>query len=216
MTPASTAAVPAGRGASEGIVAFEFCWEHKGCTRDCRVRDLQALFCWQVARADGFRNPEECEECSYRRRWARGEITVEMFTARGERRAAPRRERKILVVDDEPNILYALQEVARAKGFECIAAIDGEEGLILTRGVRPDLVITDVIMPRLNGFELCERIKSEEGTRHIPVVMVTVKAGLGDRLHGDRSGADAYLVKPFQMHELEETLERLLPRDDAG
>ncbi len=198
-------------------MAFEFCWEHLKCTRDCRVRDLGALFCWQVARTEGFRNPEECEECSYRRRWLAGELTVAGFRARGERRGGARSVRKVLVVDDEPNILYALQEVARAKGFECLGAVDGEEGLIIAREVRPDLVITDVIMPRLNGFELCERLKAEEGTSHIPVIMVTVKAGPGDRLQGSSAGADEYLVKPFQMHDLEAALDRLLPppRDDA-
>jgi len=193
-------------------VAFEFCWEHKGCTRECRVRDLRSLFCWQVARREGFRNPEECQECSYRGRWARGELTVEKFTeAYGDRRTGPRKVRRVLVVDDEPNILFALQEVARAKGFDCIAAMDGEEGLIVARGTRPDLVITDVLMPRMNGFELCEHLKAGADTARIPVIMVTVKAGPGDREQGSRAGADAYLVKPFQMHDLEDVLDRLLP-----
>ena len=86
----------------------------------------------------------------------------------------------MLVVDDEPNILFALEETVRDLGFECIAACDGEDALVIARGARPDLIITDVIMPRLNGFELCEKLKADEATRDIPVVMVTVRAGERD------------------------------------
>ncbi len=111
-------------------MAFEFCWEHHGCTRDCRARDLGVLFCWQLARREGLRSAEECDACSYRRRWVQGEITTEEFVQRFERRKGPRRARKILVVDDEPNILYALQETVRGKGLECVSAVDGEEGTL--------------------------------------------------------------------------------------
>jgi twitching motility two-component system response regulator PilH len=192
-------------------MAFEFCWEHRKCTRECRVRDMQVLFCWHLARHEGFGTPGECENCSYRLRWVTGELTTQDFVARFERRAAPRHERRILVVDDEPNILFALEETVRDKGFACVSACDGEEGLIIARGIRPDLIITDVIMPKLNGYELCERLKADPGTRHIPVVMVTVKAGVKDHELGEHAGADAYLVKPFQAQDLARTIELLIP-----
>lgn len=192
-------------------MAFEFCWEHHGCTRDCRVRDLRVLFCWQIARHDGFATREQCEECSYRARWASGEISAQEFVARFERRRSTRSARTILVVDDEPNILFALEETVRGRGFECISACDGEEGLIIARGIRPDLVITDIIMPRLNGYELCTRLKQDPLTQGIPVVMVTVRAGDQDHRQGDACGADAYLVKPFQMHDLEDAISRFVP-----
>jgi CheY-like chemotaxis protein len=192
-------------------MAFEFCWEHHRCTRACRVRDLGVLFCWQVARHEGFATREQCESCAYRARWASGEISAQEFVASRERRGEPREGRTILVVDDEPNILFALEETVRSRGLECISACDGEEGLIIARGIRPALVITDVIMPRLNGYELCGRLKADPLTRGIPVVMVTVRATDQDHRHGDACGADAYLVKPFQVHDLEATIDRFVP-----
>ena len=192
-------------------MAFEFCWEQMKCTRDCRVRDLQVLFCWHLAVSEGRKNKEECEACSYRQRWANGELSTADFVRTRDRRAQPRPARRVLVVDDEPNILYALEETVRDLGFECIAACDGEEALIIARGVKPDLIITDVIMPRLNGYELCERLKAEEATRSIPVVIVTVRAADRDRKQGESSGADAYLVKPFHLTDLKQVIDRLLP-----
>jgi CheY-like chemotaxis protein len=192
-------------------MAFEFCWEHKQCTRECRVRDLQVLFCWHLAISEGRKNREECEACSYRQRWASGELSTADFVRTRDRRALPRPARRVLVVDDEPNILYALEETVRDLGFECIAACDGEEALIIARGVKPDLIITDVIMPRLNGYELCERLKAEAATRSIPVVMVTVRAGEKDLGKGSSAGADAYLVKPFHLTDLKQVIDQLLP-----
>jgi CheY-like chemotaxis protein len=192
-------------------MAFEFCWEHKGCTRECRVRDLQLLFCWHLAINEGRKNKEDCEACSYRRRWASGELSTADFVRTHERRGKPRPGRRVLVVDDEPNILYALEETVRDLGFDCIAACDGEEALIIARGVKPDLIISDVIMPRLNGYELCEKLKADEATRSIPVVMITVRAGERDMRKGSSVGADAYLIKPFHLTDLTQIIDQLLP-----
>jgi CheY-like chemotaxis protein len=193
-------------------MALAFCWEHHRCTRPCRVRELGALFCWQVARREGLREREECEACSYRRRWERGEFAPGEVVAHLEGAAGGRRRVRVLVADDEPNILYALEEAVRGLGHECLSACDGAEALLIARAVRPDLVITDVIMPRLNGLELCERLKGDPETSAIPVVLVTVRAADKDLRAGDRSGADAYITKPFQMHDLEETITRLASR----
>jgi CheY-like chemotaxis protein len=192
-------------------MAFEFCWQHHACTRECRVRDLQVLFCWHLAVGEGRKSREECAACSYHRRWVAGELSTADYVQQHERRGHTRTARRVLVVDDEPNILFALEETVRDLGFECIAACDGEEALIIARGTRPDLIITDVIMPRLNGYELCEKLKHEEGTRSIPVVMVTVRAGDLDRKHGSSAGADAYLIKPFHATDLKEIIDQLLP-----
>jgi len=194
-------------------MAFEFCWQHHRCDRECRVRDLQVLFCWHVAVGEGRKCREECAACAYRRRWATGELSTDDFVHGHERRARPRRARRVLVVDDEPNILYALEETVRDLGFECIAACDGEEALIIARGARPDLIVTDIIMPRLNGYELCEKLKSEEATRSIPVVMVTVCVGDPAREQGRSAGADAYLTKPFHATDLKVIIDRLIPPD---
>jgi CheY-like chemotaxis protein len=192
-------------------MAFQFCWEYRGCTRECRVRDVRALFCWRSAIADGRKSTVECEACPYRQAWVRGELATADFLEKHERRGQPRAARRILVVDDEPNILFALEETVRNLGFDCIAACDGEDALVIARGARPDLIITDVIMPRLNGFDLCEKLKADEATCDIPVVMVTVRAGERDRQQGSSFGAEAYLTKPFRITELKEIIEKLLP-----
>jgi CheY-like chemotaxis protein len=140
-----------------------------------------------------------------------GELDTADFVKQHERRGQPRSTRRVLVVDDEPNILYALEETVRDLGFECIAASNGEDALVIARGTRPDLIITDVIMPRLNGYELCEKLKAHEATRDIPVLLVTVRAGERDRRQGATAGADAYLIKPFHITDLKEIIDRLLP-----
>jgi CheY-like chemotaxis protein len=190
---------------------FAFCWEYLGCTRECRVRDVGTLFCWRNAVSEGRATQERCEACSYRQAWVRGELTTADFVKQGERRVQPRSGRRVLVVDDEPNILYALEETVRDLGFDCIAASDGEDALVIARGTRPDLIITDIIMPRLNGFELCARLKADEATRGIPVVMVTVRATEQDLQRGSAAGAEAYLIKPFHLSELQEVIDKLLP-----
>lgn len=174
------------------------------------MRDLQVIFCWHLARSEGFRGQTDCEHCSYRQRWVNRELSTQDFVARYERRKSSRPPGKILVVDDEPNILYALEESVRDKGFECISACDGEEGLVLARGIRPNLIISDVIMPKLNGYELCEQLKADPVTRDIPVILVTVRAADRDVQQGNASGADAYLIKPFHIHELTEQIDRFL------
>jgi len=192
-------------------MSFAFCWEYKSCARECRVRDLRALFCWRAAIREGRKSSEECEACSYRQAWVRGELATADFVKKQERRGQPRSVRRVLVVDDEPNILFALEETVRNQGFECIAACDGDDALVIARGAHPDLIITDVNMPRLNGFELLEKLKAEAATRDIPVVIVTVRASEPDRRQGSAVGADAYLIKPFHLTELQEIINRLLP-----
>ena len=99
----------------------------------------------------------------------------------------------------------------RSEGYECLSALDGEEGLFLVQQLKPDLVVSDVIMPTVNGYELCQTIKYDAGTRHIPVILVTVRGMTHDITLGESVGADAYLVKPFQARELAESIRSLLP-----
>jgi CheY-like chemotaxis protein len=193
---------------------FQFCWEAMDCDRTCSVKDSQSLFCWRVAREEGFQPPEICEVCSYRQKWVEGEYSVLHFVQRKERRRKPRESVRVLVVDDEPNILYALEETVRSAGYECLSAVDGEEGLLLARQLKPDLVITDVIMPKVNGYELCQAVKFGEDTRHIPVILCTVRGMAQDITLGEHFGADAYLVKPFQVHELAEKISSLVTTRD--
>lgn len=188
----------------------KYCWEYKNCTKPCPVRDTRSLFCWRIARTEGFQNSEVCETCDYRRAWFSGEFSLDEFIRSHNRRARQRDERKILVVDDEPNILFALEETVKAAGHGCISAVDGEEALFLAREILPDLILSDVIMPKINGYELCRIVKSEERTNDIPVVLVTVRGMMKDINEGSDAGADGYLVKPFHAQELEEKIGELL------
>jgi DNA-binding response OmpR family regulator len=154
---------------------------------------------------------ERCATCDYRRKWIEGEYSVLEFIQRSERRRRTRSTPKILVVDDEPYIRYALEETVTAEGFECMPADNGEEGLFLARETRPDLVISDVIMPKVNGYELCHSMKTRGRTRHIPVILLTVRGTEDDLFEGEKAGADAYLVKPFRTRELTDTMAALLP-----
>lgn len=194
----------------------KLCWEFKGCTRPCPVKDTESLFCWRVALVEGFQSPETCALCDYRVKWMSQGFSLQGFIARRDRRRLPRGRKRVLVVDDEPNILYALEETVRAGGHDCLCATDGEEALFLARETRPDLIISDVIMPKLNGYELCETVKADGRTRHIPVILVTVRGMVKDIERGERSGADSYLVKPFHAHELEEKIGAFLSPRRGG
>ncbi len=189
---------------------FRSCWDHKSCSRQCPVRERGDLFCWRALSRDQTIPVDRCETCDYRRKWIDGEFSVLECVQRSERRCRSRSTVKVLVVDDEPYIRYALEETVTAEGFECLPAADGEEGLFLARETKPDLVISDVIMPKVNGYELCHAIKTRGRTRHIPVILLTVKATADDLCEGEKAGADAYLVKPFRKHQLTDTMTNLL------
>jgi diguanylate cyclase (GGDEF)-like protein len=108
---------------------------------------------------------------------------------------------RILVVDDEPDLLRGIETKLRGRGFETLSASNGEEAL--RRGLQdgPDLVLLDVGLPGLNGMEVCQRLKSELQT-FVPVVLMTGRGDLENKLKGFRHGADDFLTKPFEMEEL--------------
>jgi CheY-like chemotaxis protein len=190
---------------------FRFCWEHKNCSGSCPARENRSFFCWRILARDQIEPHDRCETCDYRRKWIDGEFSVLECVQRFERRRRPRTTVKVLVVDDEPYIRYALEETVTSNGFECIPAADGEEGLFLALETGPDLVITDVILPKVSGYELCHTLKTRGRTRHIPVIMLTVRATDSDLCEGERAGADAYLIKPFRNRELNDAMAAVLP-----
>jgi len=108
----------------------------------------------------------------------------------------------VLVVDDSNLLRGILKEELEAEGFQVHLAEDGENGLDLARGIRPDAVVLDVGVPRLDGFEVCRRLKSDEATSHIPVLILSASNELKDKLAGFEAGADDYLAKPFFTKEL--------------
>ncbi len=111
--------------------------------------------------------------------------------------------RRILIVEDEADNLELLNMMLGNMGYNTDLANDGMEALELLEKNLPDLVISDVMMPRLNGFELCKRIKDDENTRLIPVVLLTGLDSTEDRIHGIKAGADDFISKPFHLEELQ-------------
>lgn len=109
---------------------------------------------------------------------------------------------KILVVDDEVHILKIIDYKLRTAGYTVIAAADGVEGLEKARAEQPDLILLDVMMPRMDGFQALEALKRDPATQGIPVFMLTVKGKEMDRLRGLQMGVAAYITKPFSPNAL--------------
>ena len=109
---------------------------------------------------------------------------------------------RILVVDDEPQNVRLLQIRLQAAGYTVLTATSGQEALELTQADAPDLILLDIMMPGMNGFEVCQRIRAEEATQFIPVVMVTALSDTEDRIKAIEAGADDFISKPFDSHEV--------------
>jgi len=109
----------------------------------------------------------------------------------------------ILAVDDDPNVaLLVKMTLSKDKDINIELAGDGDEALAKVRSLMPDLVLLDVMMPGMDGLEVCRRIKSDESTKYIPVIMLTAKREAGDMIKGMNSGANDYITKPFNPEEL--------------
>jgi twitching motility two-component system response regulator PilH len=117
---------------------------------------------------------------------------------------------KVLIVDDSLTVREMVSEQLRKSGFEVIEAIDGEEAVEKIQAEAPDLVVTDIVMPRKNGYELCRWIKNDPGRKHIPVVMCTSKSEEFDIYWGMKQGADAYITKPYHPPDLIAAVNKLL------
>lgn len=109
---------------------------------------------------------------------------------------------KILVVDDEPHIRQILQFTLEKAGYAVTSAADGEEALVCMVADKPDLVLLDVMMPNVDGYEVCRKMREDFGLSQIPVIMLSAKGEQGDRVHGLERGANDYLVKPYSNDEL--------------
>ena len=120
---------------------------------------------------------------------------------------------KILVADDDPDILELVAFRLEQAGHETARARDGEEALALARGETPSLCVLDVLMPKLNGFEVLKALRSEEATMSVPVIMLTASVQDRDVARGFEIGADDYLRKPFNPRELQDRVEALLSRN---
>ncbi|WAT13941.1 twitching motility response regulator PilH [Xanthomonas fragariae] len=121
---------------------------------------------------------------------------------------------RILIVDDSPLQLLGIQRIVEKLGHETITAADGAAGVEAAKSSLPDLVLMDVVMPNLNGFQATRMLKREPTTQHIPVILVTTKDQDTDRMWGMRQGARAYITKPFSEDELLEVIERVFNQKD--
>jgi twitching motility two-component system response regulator PilH len=119
-------------------------------------------------------------------------------------------EERILVVDDSPTDLKIMCEPFSSKGYEVITAVDGEEALEKAESEKPTLMVLDVIMPKMNGFQVCRKIKTTPDLKGIKVLLLTSKNQESDEFWGMKQGADAYMTKPFEAHELLAKAEDLL------
>ncbi len=117
---------------------------------------------------------------------------------------------KVLIVDDSPTETFAFKAMLESNGFEVITADNGADGIALARQDLPDLILMDIVMPGLNGFQATRQLTKSPETAHIPVVIVTTKDQETDRVWGQRQGASGYLVKPVTMQGLVKTIREVL------
>ena len=128
---------------------------------------------------------------------------------------------KILVVDDDPNVQRLLGYTLKQEGYEVIAAADGAEGFKRWSEDEPALILLDVMLPKIDGYQVAAKIRAEEGgSSHVPIIMLTAEAEVEQKIRGLRAGADDYLVKPFHPAELlariKSLLARFAPADEIG
>ncbi len=121
-------------------------------------------------------------------------------------------KKKILVIDDEEEILSLVSDILEKEGFLVITATNTEDGFKKAISSQPDLIITDVTMPKIGGIELCRILRSDERTKFIPVIMLTVLSSETDKIIGLEIGADDYITKPFSNKELIARVKALLRR----
>ena len=117
---------------------------------------------------------------------------------------------RILIVDDSPSQLMGIRRIVEKLGHEALTAEDGAAGVEAAKRELPDLILMDVVMPNLNGFQATRSITREPSTKHIPIVLVTTKDQDTDRVWGMRQGAKAYITKPFSESELADMIQQML------
>ena len=119
-------------------------------------------------------------------------------------------KKRILIVDDEEDILSVLKFRLEANNYEALTASDGQEGLNKARTEKPDLIILDLMLPKLDGYKVCRMLKFDESYKAIPIIMFTARVQQKDEELGKEMGADAYVTKPFEPEVLLEKIRQLL------
>ncbi|MEW6103414.1 MAG: response regulator [bacterium] len=117
---------------------------------------------------------------------------------------------KILIIEDDEDMIHILKSILELEGYEIIYAGDGESGLLKAEEYKPTLIILDLILPKIDGNEVCRRIKKDATLSKTPIIMLTAKTTTRDELEGIMDGADDYITKPFNPLDLIETIKYLL------
>jgi DNA-binding response OmpR family regulator len=118
--------------------------------------------------------------------------------------------KKILVVDDEVDLVKTVSFSLEAEGYTVLVSYNGEDALNQARKENPDLILLDIMLPKLDGYKVCRLLKFDERYKHIPVLMLTAKTQEKDKIVGMETGADEYIAKPFDMDELMEKIKAYL------
>ncbi len=124
-----------------------------------------------------------------------------------------KQQKKILIADDSPTVVKMLTYILSTLPCEVVAATDGVEAIKLSYSAHPDLILLDILMPKMNGYQVCRLLKDDERTKHIPIVMLTAKDQQSDRFWGMTTGADEYIVKDFEDSVLIKTVERIFQEE---
>jgi len=121
----------------------------------------------------------------------------------------------VLVIEDTKSVRQMLASIFLEEGYEVITAVDGRDGLEMAKREKPDLIVLDVMLPEMNGYEVCCRLKFDEDYEHIPVILLTARRKEADRQKAAQTCADAYLTKPFERETLLEEARKLVGRKPA-
>jgi len=119
-------------------------------------------------------------------------------------------KKKILVVDDEVDLVKTIQVYLELGGYKVLTSYNGDDALNQARKENPDLILLDIMLPKLDGYKVCRLLKFDEKYKHIPILMMTAKTQEKDKLIGKETGANEYITKPFDMEELTEMIKAYL------
>ena len=122
-------------------------------------------------------------------------------------------QKKILVVDDEQDLVETIRSKLSSEGYKVFAAHTGVEALEKAKDTKPDLILLDIMMPELNGYQVCKKIKEDDSLKNIPDVILTAKAQESDKFWGLETGADDYITKPFEFKSLLKTITKHLKHE---
>ncbi len=119
---------------------------------------------------------------------------------------------KVLIVDDEMDTLLPLKRSLEVEDYIVVEALNGQEALNMVKNEIPDIILLDLMLPGMDGYEVCSRLKNNALTKNIPIIMLTARDDVKDRVKGLETGADDYVAKPFNLHELKARIKSVLRR----